>query len=207
MVKRGVSAYRAGPVKKITLDGSAPSFDQLLPLVRGEPVDLVLAPAAKRAVQRARAIVDAHVAAGDVVYGLTTGFGKLKNVSIPAKDLVELQKNLVLSHACGIGEPLGIEVVRIAQVLRLVGLVRGHSGVSLGVVEQLVRLFRRGFVPVVPEKGSVGASGDLAPLAHMAASYMGHGEAYVGGKRMSAKLALAKVGERLRRGLLDAPPS
>ncbi|MBL8860163.1 MAG: histidine ammonia-lyase [Planctomycetes bacterium] len=182
-------------MKKLTLEGKAPAFDALLPLVRGEALELALAPAARKAVQRARRIVDTHVDAGDVVYGLTTGFGKLKNVSIPRQELVELQRNLVLSHACGVGEPLSIEVVRIAQVLRLVGLVRGHSGVSLEVVEKLVRFFNAGFVPVVPEKGSVGASGDLSPLAHMAACYMGHGEVFVGGKRMSAKAALKRVGE------------
>lgn len=182
-------------MKRLTLDGKSPTFASLLPLALGERIELALSPAAKKAVLRARRIVDAHVEKGDVVYGITTGFGKLKNVSIARADLVELQQNLVLSHACGVGEPLAIEVVRIAQVLRLVGLVRGHSGVSLEVVEKLVRLFAGDFVPVVPEKGSVGASGDLAPLAHMAASYMGHGEAFVGGKRMSAKAALKLVGE------------
>ena len=83
----------------------------------------------------------------------------------------------MLSHCCGIGEPMPVEEVRVAQVLRLNGLVRGHSGVRSELVETLARLFDAGFVPVVPQQGSVGASGDLAPLAHMAAAYMGHGEA------------------------------
>jgi len=182
-------------VKKLTLAGTPPTFASLLPLALGERIELALAPSAKKAVQRSRKIVDAHVQAGDIVYGITTGFGKLKNVSIARSDLVELQKNLVLSHACGVGNPLSIQVVRIAQVLRLVGLVRGHSGVSIEVVDKLIRLFNADFVPVVPEKGSVGASGDLAPLAHMAASYMGYGEAFVGGKRMSAQKALKIAGE------------
>lgn len=189
------SAYLAGPVKKLTLDGKALALDSLAPLARGEDIELVLSPAAKKSVQRARAIVDAHVEKGDVVYGLTTGFGKLKNVAIARHDIVELQRNLVLSHCCGVGEPMAIEEVRIAQVLRIIGLARGHSGVSLEVVEKLMRLFAKGFVPVVPRKGSVGASGDLAPLAHMTAAYMGHGDAFVGGRRMSAKAALKKVGE------------
>jgi histidine ammonia-lyase len=110
--------------------------------------------------------------------------------------LAQLQTNLIVSHCCGIGEPMPIEEVRIAQVLRLNGLVRGHSGVSAELVETLVRFFAKGFVPVVPRQGSVGASGDLAPLAHMAATYLGHGEAYVGGKRMPALDALRAVGEQ-----------
>ena len=129
------------------------------------------------------------------MYGLTTGFGKLKNVAIPAADLAQLQENLVVSHCCGVGEPMPLEEVRIAQVLRLNGLVRGHSGVSTALVETLVRLYTKGFVPVVPRKGSVGASGDLAPLAHMAGAYLGHGDAWVGGRRTSAREALRSIGE------------
>lgn len=183
-------------VNTIQLDGTTPAFDALLPLVRGEDVRLVLASVGRAAVERARAVVDAHVRAGDVVYGLTTGFGKLKNVAIAPADLAQLQENLVLSHACGVGEPMEPEIVRVAQVLRLVGLVRGHSGVSLATVEALVRLFEKRFVPVVPRQGSVGASGDLAPLAHMCAAYMGHGEAWVGGRRLAARAALEAIGER-----------
>jgi histidine ammonia-lyase len=182
-------------LKKITLDGKPLDWEALSPLARGIEVELVLAPSAKKAVQRARAIVDRHVDAGDVVYGLTTGFGKLKSVAIAKGDLLELQRNLILSHCCGVGEPMPIEEVRIAQVLRIVGLARGYSGVSLELVERLIRLHAKHFVPVVPRKGSVGASGDLAPLAHMAAAYMGHGEAFVAGKRMSARAGLKKVGE------------
>jgi histidine ammonia-lyase len=151
-------------------------------------------------VQRARDLVEQHVRAGDVVYGLTTGFGKLKSIAIGRADLVELQRNLVLSHCCGVGEPMPIAEVRAAQIARLNGLSRGHSGVRVELLEALVRQFNAGFVPVVPQQGSVGASGDLAPLAHMAAAAMGHGEAYVlrGGeaRRMSAADALAAIGEK-----------
>lgn len=182
-------------MKPIVLDGTSLTLAHLEPLVRGEDVALSVAPAAMAAVKRAREIVERHVARGDVVYGLTTGFGKLKNVAIPAADLAQLQTNLILSHCCGIGDPMPVAEVRIAQVLRLNGLVRGHSGVSPELVETLVRLFAKGFVPVVPRQGSVGASGDLAPLAHMAAAYLGHGEAYVGGQRMSARDALRSIGE------------
>jgi histidine ammonia-lyase len=180
---------------KLILDGRSLRLDDLGPILRGEEVELSIAPAAREAVVRARALVETRVEAGDVVYGLTTGFGKLKNVAIARGDLVELQRNLVLSHCCGIGEPMPIGEVRAAQVLRLNGLVRGHSGVRPELCEQLVRLFNRGFVPVVPQQGSVGASGDLAPLAHMAAACMGVGEAWLAGERLPALRALQRLGE------------
>jgi histidine ammonia-lyase len=180
---------------RILLDGTSLTMDDLVPCLRGLPVSLALAPEGKRRVQAARRVVDDHVRAGDVVFGLTTGFGKLKSVAIPPEKLEELQRNLILSHACGSGAPLPEGEVRAAQVLRLNGLVRGHSGIRLELAQALVRFFEKGFVPVVPEQGSVGASGDLAPQAHMAAAYMGHGEAFVGGKRMSARAALRRVGE------------
>ncbi|HTF87323.1 MAG TPA: histidine ammonia-lyase [Planctomycetota bacterium] len=183
-------------MKQLALDGRSLALGDFKELFRGEDVQLSIAAPAMAAVARARALVEKHVAAGDVVYGLTTGFGKLKSVAIARADLVALQTNLVLSHCCGVGAPMPIAEVRAAQVLRLNGLVRGHSGVRPEVCDFLVRLFNKRFVPVVPQQGSVGASGDLAPLAHMAAATMGHGEAYVDGVRMSAAAALAKVGEK-----------
>ena len=179
----------------LTLDGSSLALDDLRGLARGEPLSIAIAPSALLAVAAARELVESHVRAGDAIYGLTTGFGKLKNVAIGREDLATLQENLVLSHCCGVGEPMPIEEVRIAQVLRLNGLVRGRSGVSVELVGRLVNLFNKGFAPVVPRKGSVGASGDLAPLAHMAAACMGHGEAWLGGKRLSAAAALKAIGE------------
>ncbi len=195
MVRARVSAYLARPVSSILLDKKSLSFDALVPLARGGDVAITLPSASIAAVKKARAIVEKHVEAGDVVYGLTTGFGRLKNVAIARSDLAELQRNLILSHCCGVGDPLPIEQVRIAQVLRLAGLMRGHSGVSVALVETLVRLFEKRFVPVVPQKGSVGASGAHAPRAHKAAAVNGHREAYVDGKRMSARAALKKIGE------------
>ncbi len=139
-------------------------------------------------------MVDAHVEAGDVVYGLTTGFGKLKSIAVPRADLRELQHNLIVSHCVGVGEAMPIREVRIAQVLRLNSLLRGVSGVRMELVRHLVDVFNAGFVPVVPQQGSVGASGDLAPLSHMAAAMMGFGEASVGGERMKARAALERAG-------------
>ncbi|MCB9913865.1 MAG: histidine ammonia-lyase [Planctomycetes bacterium] len=195
---RGPLSRRRRParlVKRLTLDGRSLSLSDLAPLAWGEPLELAVAPAAMKRVHAARRVVEDHVAAGDVVYGLTTGFGKLKSVAIDAADLETLQRNLVLSHCCGMGPSMPLHEVRISQVLRLNGLVRGHSGVSPALVEALVRLFNKGFVPDVPQKGSVGASGDLAPLAQISAAYMGYGHAFVGGKRMTAKAALKAVGE------------
>lgn len=178
----------------LTLDGRSLALDDLSPLFLGEPLELATAPAARAAVERAREMVEDHVAQGDVIYGLTTGFGKLKSVAIGADDLTRLQRNLVLSHCCGVGEPMPECEVRAAQVLRLNGLVRGHSGVRLELIDRLVELFNRRFVPIVPQQGSVGASGDLAPLAHMAATLLGAGEVSLAGERMPAGAALARLG-------------
>ena len=179
---------------RLVLDGRSLTLEDLAPCFDGRPLTLALSAEAKGRVRQARRLVDEHVKAGDVVYGLTTGFGKLKSIAIGHDRLEELQRNLILSHACGSGEPMPVGEVRAAQILRLNGLVRGHSGIRLSLAEQLVRLFNADFVPVVPQQGSVGASGDLAPQAHMAAAYMGHGEAYLEGRRMKAKTALRKAG-------------
>jgi len=181
--------------RKLALDGTSLTLAHLHAVLSGDALEISIAPEALARMAKARALVEEHVRSGEAVYGLTTGFGKLKNVAIGANDLEKLQENLVLSHCCGIGDPMPIEEVRIAQVLRLNGLARGCSGVTTGLVELLARLWNKGFVPVVPRKGSVGASGDLAPLAHMAAASMGHGEAWLGGKRMEAGSALREIGE------------
>ena len=187
--------------KKLSLDGLSLSLDDFQPLLcedlaGSKPgLSLSVPKAAMQRVARARKLVEDHVQAGNVVYGLTTGFGKLKSVAIDEENLEELQRNLVLSHCCGVGAAMPLEEVRVAQILRLNGLVRGHSGVCVSTVEKLVRLFNKGFVPEVPQQGSVGASGDLALLSEMSATYMGYGYAYVNGKRKSAKAALKAVGE------------
>jgi histidine ammonia-lyase len=178
----------------LRLDGSSLSLEALEPLVRGEGMRVEIDPACHDGILASRAMVDAHVEAGDVVYGLTTGFGRLKNVAVAGEDLAELQRNLILSHCVGIGEPMPIREVRIAQVLRLNSLLRGVSGVRLELVEHLAAVFNADFVPVVPQQGSVGASGDLAPLSHMAGAMMGAGEAWVRGHRMDAAEGLREAG-------------
>lgn len=179
----------------LLLDGHSLTLDDLAPLVRGSTVRLEISPQARERVVRAREFVERHVEAGSKIYGLTTGFGRLKDVAVCREDLAELQRNLVLSHCCGTGEPMPAEEVRIAQVLRIQGLARGHSGVRAELLDLLVRLFHADFVPLVPRKGSVGASGDLAPLAHMAATLLGEGRVRLGGVELSAREALARIGE------------
>lgn len=181
-------------MKTLTLDGNSLTLADLAPLVRGEDLTIAVTPGSLEAVKAARDVVDRYVEAGDVVYGLTTGFGKLKSVAVAREDLEQLQENLIISHCCGVGEPLPHEEVRIMQVLRLNGLLRGHSGVRISTIEYLVAAFNAGFTPIIPRKGSVGASGDLAPLAHLCGAYMGYGDVWLGGERMSAKDALAKAG-------------
>lgn len=137
----------------------------------------------------------AEIAAGNTaVYGINTGFGKLASIKIDAADVTKLQRNLILSHCCGVGTPLSENVVRLIMVLKLISLGRGASGVRLEIVRLIEAMLEKGVIPVIPEKGSVGASGDLAPLAHMAAVMMGEGEAFYASGRMSASSALAMAG-------------
>ena len=128
------------------------------------------------------------------VYGINTGFGKLASVRIADEDLARLQRNLVLSHASGVGEPLPVPVVRLMMALKLANLGQGASGVRWSTFSHLLGCLERGLVPVVPAQGSVGASGDLAPLAHMSAALIGEGEFFVEGKRLSAREAFAGAG-------------
>src|SRR3954469_20128375 len=131
---------------------------------------------------------------GRVVYGVTTGFGQLSSVRIDAADAAQLQVNLLRSHAVGSGEPLDAEVVRGMVLLLASSLRRGHSGVRAEVVELLLALLERGVVPVVPSRGSVGSSGDLAPLAHLGLVLIGEGEALVEGEPLGGRGAPARRG-------------
>ena len=162
-------------------------------LLRGNAA-VALDPAAKPGVDRAAETV-AAIAAGDAsVYGVNTGFGKLAQTRIPREKLAELQRNLVVSHACGVGAPLPREVVRLVLALKINSLARGYSGVRWTVIETLLACLERDVLPVIPGQGSVGASGDLAPLAHLAAALMGVGEAAAGGRRLPAAEAMASAG-------------
>jgi histidine ammonia-lyase len=137
----------------------------------------------------------AEVARGDEpVYGVNTGFGKLSSIRIDAADTATLQRNLIRSHCCGVGAPFAAPIVRLIMTLKLISLGRAASGVRLELLGLLETMLARGVLPVIPEKGSVGASGDLAPLAHMAAVMMGEGEAWFDGERMPGGDALVRAG-------------
>ena len=145
-------------------------------------------------IARSRGLIEQALASGRAIYGVNTGFGKLAQTRIPDADLKLLQRNLVLSHAAGVGEPLGDDVVRLVMALKVSSLARGYSGVRPVVVETLLTLLNKGVLPQIPAQGSVGASGDLAPLAHMSAVLIGEGHARYEGAVMSARAALTKAG-------------
>ncbi|WP_309083488.1 histidine ammonia-lyase [Chelativorans sp.] len=158
----------------------------------GPPVRLD--PSCHTAIERSAQRI-AEIAGGDqAVYGINTGFGKLASVRIPASDVATLQRNLILSHCCGLGAPLDEKIVRLVMALKLMSLGRGASGVRMEIIRLLEEMLARGVIPVIPEKGSVGASGDLAPLAHMTAAMIGEGDAHFRGERLSAGEALSKAG-------------
>lgn len=153
-----------------------------------------LDPAAVPAIERGAAAVDAIVERGAPAYGINTGFGRLATEYIPVDQIELLQRNLVLSHAVGVGRPMAAPVVRLLIATKISSLGRGHSGIRLRVIEALLRLLNADVLPVIPEKGSVGASGDLAPLAHVASVLLGVGEVFVRGERRPAVEGLAAAG-------------
>ena len=175
-----------------TLNPEAVTLDQLRQLWAGAAARLD--DASMQRVADAAASVERIVAGGETVYGVNTGFGLLANTPIPADRLAELQTNLILSHSAGLGEPLPRHVTRLMIVLKLLGLGRGHSGVRPVVIDALQALLDKDAIPVIPSQGSVGASGDLAPLAHMTAALMGHGHIDLAGKVLPAAAALRKLG-------------
>jgi histidine ammonia-lyase len=174
-------------ISPVVVDGDSLTPEGVERVAFGAPC--ALAPSAKRKVVAARRAVDRAVKGGRIVYGVNTGFGHLANVSIPQDKLAELQVNLIRSHSAGTGRPLAGSVVRAILALRANCLARGHSGLRLETLERMLAMLAAGIVPVVPEKGSVGASGDLAPLAHVALALIGEGEVFYRGKRMPARRA------------------
>jgi histidine ammonia-lyase len=174
------------------LDGRSLSLAQIARVAHdGEEVEI--APTAHEAINRSRRVVEQIVGRGEVVYGISTGFGKLSDVHIRPEQCEQLQLNLVRSHACGVGRPLSEPEVRAMMLLRANVLTLGFSGIRLEVIELLVAMLNRGVIPVVPEKGSVGASGDLAPLAHLALGVIGEGESFYRRKRLTSADALRQA--------------
>ncbi len=177
----------------ISLSGRPLTLEQIASVaIACEPVEV--AHSALATIRASRRVVEEIVARRAVVYGISTGFGKLADVHIPPDKLEQLQMNLVRSHCCGIGQPLSQPEVRAMMLLRANVLTLGFSGIRPEVIQLLVEMLNRRVWPVIPEKGSVGASGDLAPLAHLALSLLGEGDAFFQEQRMPAEAALQKAG-------------
>jgi len=172
-------------MKTLEINGTKLSLAEIRYFLRTNP-RLSLTRKAVAAIQAARAVVMAKINRHETVYGINTGFGKLAHVSIPDDDLARLQVNLLRSHACGVGDPLPSQLVRLIRLLKINNLAAGYSGCSLEVIEKLVELHHLDVIPVVPRRGSVGASGDLAPLAHLCLPLIGEGEVFYRRERCEA---------------------
>lgn len=179
-------------IELIEIDGNSLTLEQTAAVADGAQVKL--APGARERVERARRFVEQIIERGEVVYGINTGFGALSDVTIAPDKLRELQVNLVRSHSCGVGEPLAERVVRAMMLQRANVLAKGYSGCRAEVIDLLIRMINAGVNPVIPSRGSVGASGDLAPLAHQALVIIGEGEAFYYGERMKGGEALRRAG-------------
>ena len=177
----------------IHLDGNSLTLEEVIAVAR-HGAQCELDEQAKEAVIASRKIVDDIVREKRVVYGVTTGFGSLCNVSISPEDTVQLQENLIRTHSSGFGDPLPEDAVRAIMLIRINSLLKGYSGIRLSTVEKLLELLNKGVTPYIPEKGSLGASGDLAPLSHMVLPMLGLGRAYYKGELLSGQEALDRAG-------------
>jgi histidine ammonia-lyase len=183
------------PRPACALDGESLTIEDVVQVAHHPTTHITLKPDARRALLESRRIVDRAIASGQTIYGINTGFGKLANVRVPPDQLDQLQANLIRSHAAGMGSPLPPPVVRAVMLLRANVLLRPTSGVRPELVEALVAVLNAGVVPLVPEQGSVGASGDLAPLSHIGLALMGEGAVLAeGGAPAPAEAALKRAG-------------
>ncbi|CCK80009.1 histidine ammonia-lyase [Desulfobacula toluolica] len=174
---------------QIVLNGKDFFLKDLVRIARNN-VGITISVESESRINKARDLVDQWVGQGKRIYGVTTGFGALSDVAICREDTKRLQKNILFSHAAGMGQPMEDDVVRAMIALRVNDFCRGNSGLRLKTIEKLAQILNEGIIPVVPEKGSVGASGDLVPMAHLSLVLIGEGEAFVDGKRMSGAGAL-----------------
>lgn len=180
-------------MKKIIINGNDLTLNDIIDVARNG-IQIELDDNAKLKVKKSRKIIEDIVEKDKIVYGVTTGFGKFSDVSISQEDCKTLQKNLIMSHACGYGEKFSKEIVRTIMLLRANALAKGYSGIRLETLNTLIEMINRGVHPQIPEKGSLGASGDLAPLAHMVLPMLGEGEAEYKGEILSGKEAMEKAG-------------
>ncbi len=180
-------------MNKIYIDGNSLTLEQIWDIaVNGK--EIALTADSEKKIKICREYVDKLVSENEVVYGLTTGFGKFATISIPADQIEELQENLILSHATGVGDLFSKEETRAIMLLRINVMAKGHSGIRLKTIQTLIDMLNKGVHPCIPEKGSVGASGDLAPLSHLALVLLGKGEAEYKGKILSGAEAMSKAG-------------
>ncbi|MGH2508302.1 MAG: aromatic amino acid lyase, partial [Ktedonobacteraceae bacterium] len=178
---------------QVTIRGQALNSAEVLAVAR-HAVPVALAPESLTRIQAARQVIDRMADEGQKVYGVTTGFGHLSRVRIPHEQLTDLQQNLLRSHAAGVGEPLSEEVTRAMMLLLAASLARGNSGVRPAIVELLLGMLNARLYPVIPSRGSVGASGDLAPLAHLGITLIGEGQVFYRGECVTGNIALAQAG-------------
>lgn len=177
----------------ITLTGNDLTLEQVVEVAR-KGATITLSQEAIEAVNASRKIIDDIVDSKKVTYGVNTGFGSLVKVSIPQEETRQLQENLIRTHSSGFGDPLGEDEVRAIMLIRINSLLKGYSGIRLSTIETLMAMLNNGVVPHIPEKGSLGASGDLAPLSHMVLPMLGLGRAYYNGELLEGKEAMARAG-------------
>jgi len=175
------------------IDGMSLKLEDVVNVSRNN-YSVKLAEHAIENIKKSRAYVDNLVDEGKTVYGITTGFGKFSDVNVSKAEARDLQRNLIISHACGIGEHFAPDVVRAIMLLRANALARGHSGIQLQTLETLIEMINKNVIPAIPEKGSLGSSGDLAPLSHMALTLIGEGDAYYDGVLIESSEAMEKAG-------------
>lgn len=178
--------------KRFVLVPGSLSLEDLKSFMQGD-VELVLSDSAIADINNSRAFLEESLAAGKKIYGVNTGFGILAKETISEEHLSQLQENIILSHACGVGDYLSPEITRLILILKINSLSMGYSGIRLQTVEQLVELYNNDILPCIPEKGSVGASGDLAPLSHLVAPLLGYGQVYFEDEVIDAKVFLKKT--------------
>lgn len=180
-------------MKKVTIDGNSLTICDIVNVARNF-YQVELSESSKERINRARDLVENMVNSEQIQYGITTGFGKFSDVYISRSEVKELQRNLIVSHSCGVGNPFDQEIVRAIMLLRANALSKGYSGIRLSTIETLIEMLNKGVHPIIPEKGSLGASGDLAPLSHMVLVMMGEGEAFYNGERMDGREAMDRAG-------------
>ena len=183
-------------MKEILIGMDEMTLEDLVYISR-QGAKIELSKGSEKRINKTRELIEQLVREEKSIYGVTTGFGALSDVAISRKDTQRLQENILMSHSAGVGNVLDQEIVRAVMALRIKDLARGHSGIRLETVQHLITLLNQGVCPVVPEKGSVGASGDLVPLAHLSLVLIGQGEAFYNGRRISGKEALKRCGLKL----------